>query len=374
MDFALSEEQRLFDTMLRAYMAEHLPLERLRALAQAGSGFDEPLWRGLCELGLQGLLVPERFGGSGLGVLDAAVAAEALGAAVAPVPFIGLAMATLAVMQAGTPAQQDVWLPRIADADVLFGVGFAGLAGQTGAANATLADDRPSGHTTISGRIDGALDCGPCSHLLVVLSDGRMAIVATDEPGVRLTPRPSLDRTRPLTDLAFDNTPAELLSATNATLGAALRVLDAGRVLLAAGTLGAAQTMLDRAVAFAKERVQFGRVIGSFQGVKYMLADMVTMLEPCRGLVWYAAYAQDARDRQDAGPLEARLTACHAKAHLGDVAREVSRMATEAHGGMGFTDLLGLHFWFKRIAFNRQILGGPERCREEAAILQGWAA
>jgi alkylation response protein AidB-like acyl-CoA dehydrogenase len=365
MDFALSEEQCLFDTMLRGFLAEHLPLERLRALAEATPGFDKPLWRGLCELGLQGLLVPERFGGSGLGVLDAAVAAEALGAAVAPVPFIGLAMATLAMMQAGSPTQQDAWLPRIADSEVLFGVGFAGLAGQTGAANATLADDRLSGHIT------SALDCGLCSHLLVVLGDGRMAIVVTDDPGVRMTPRPSLDRTRPITDLAFDNAPAELL---NATLDTALRVLDAGRVLLAAGTLGAAQTMLDRAVAFAKERVQFGRVIGSFQGVKYMLADMVTMLEPCRGLVWYAAYAQDARNVRDAGPLEARLTACHAKAHLGDVARDVSRMATEVHGGMGFTDLLGLHFWFKRIAFYRQILGGPERCREEAAILQGWAA
>jgi len=93
-----------------------------------------------------------------------------------------------------------------------------------------------------------------------------MAIVSTDNPGVRMTPRPSLDRTRPLTDLAFDGAPAELLNGTNATLDSALRVLDAGRVLLAASTLGAAQTMLDRAVAFAKERVQFGRVIGSFQG------------------------------------------------------------------------------------------------------------
>ena len=198
-----------------------------------------------------------------------------------------------------------------------------------------------------------------------------MVIVAADDPGVRMTPRRSLDRTTPVTDLAFDTAPAELLSAVNAPVEAALRVLDAGRVLVAAGTLGAAQTMLDRAVAFAKERVQFGRVIGSFQGVKYMLADMVTMLEPCRGLVWYAAHAQDARPAGRGR--SARLTACHAKAHLGDVAREVSRMATEVHGGMGFTDLLGLHFWFKRIAFNRQILGGPERCREEAAILQGWA-
>jgi len=366
MDFALTEEQRLFDTTLRGYLAEHLPLERLRALTDTGTGFDEPLWQGLCELGLQGLLVPERFGGSGLGVLDATVAAEALGASVAPAPFLGLAMATRAVLCAGTLAQQDEWLPRIADSEALFGVAFAGLAGQTGDATATLAEDR------LTGRITGALDCGMCSHLLVVLGDGRMAIVAADGPGVRMTSRRSLDHTSAITNLAFDAAPAELLSATNAPLETALRVLDVGRVLVAAGTLGAAQTMLDRAVAFAKERVQFGRVIGSFQGVKYMLADMVTMLEPCRGLVWYAAYSQDARDGQDAGPHEARLTACHAKAHVGDVAREVSRMATEAHGGMGFTDLLGLHFWFKRIAFNRQILGGPERCREEAAMLQGW--
>ena len=107
-------------------------------------------------------------------------------------------------------------------------------------------------------------------------------------------------------------------------------------------------------------------MIGSFQGVKHQFADMVTMLEPCRAMVWYAAYAQDVL------PDEARLSALQAKAHLGDVGRDIARMATEAHGGMGFTDLLGLHYWFKRISFNRQMLGGPERCREEAARLQGW--
>ena len=126
--------------------------------------------------------------------------------------------------------------------------------------------------------------------------------------------------------------------------------------------------MLDRAVAHAREREQFGRPIGSFQAVKHMCAEMAAMLEPCRALVWYAAYAQDAL------PDEARLAACHAKAHLGEVGREVSRLATEVHGGMGFTDELGLHHWFKRISVNRQLLGGPERCRREAAALQGWGA
>jgi alkylation response protein AidB-like acyl-CoA dehydrogenase len=210
------------------------------------------------------------------------------------------------------------------------------------------------------------MDAGSATHFLVYLRDGAAALVEANANGVLTKQHRSLDRTRPLVDVTFSAVPAEPLVAANDKLAAARRVLDAGRIVLASDTLGAAQTMLDRAVVFAKERVQFGRVIGSFQGVKYMLADCVTMLEPCRGMVWYAAHAQDAM------PDEARLTACHAKAHVADVAREVARMTTETHGGMGFTDLLGLHYWFKRISFNRQMLGGPERCREEAAELQGW--
>jgi alkylation response protein AidB-like acyl-CoA dehydrogenase len=121
-------------------------------------------------------------------------------------------------------------------------------------------------------------------------------------------------------------------------------------------------------VAYAGQREQFGRVIGSFQAVKHMCAEMAAMLEPARALVWHAAHAQDAL------PGEARLGAAHAKAHLGEVGREVSRMATEVHGGIGFTHELGLHYWFKRIGANRQLLGAPERCRREAAAFQGWAA
>ncbi len=179
---------------------------------------------------------------------------------------------------------------------------------------------------------------------------------------------PSLDRTRPLLDVTFADAPAILLGAANDPIAARTRVLDAGRVMLAADTLGAAQAMLDQAVAYAKERVQFGRVIGSFQAVKHTLADLATMLEPCRSLVWFAAHAQDAL------PEEARLAALQAKAHLDDVGREVARLSTEVHGGMGFTDLQGLHFWFKRIDTNRQLLGTPERCRHEAALVQGWVS
>lgn len=345
MEFALSEEQLAFADSLRGLLSERVTIDALRHHAGSGSGSDATLWDALVELGLPGLLVPERFGGAGLGVLDAAVAAEVLGGAAAFAPFTGsLVMATLAFVHGADEALQDEWLPRIAAGEVRFGVGFS----EDGSSAAA------------------AIDAGTPTHLLVYLPDGNAAVLAADDASLRM--HRSIDRTRPITDITFDASRAVMLDAANDPSAAMRRVLDAGRVMLAADTLGAAQHMFDQALAFVKQRTQFGRVIGSFQAVKHQFADMVTMLEPCRAMVWYAAYAQDAL------PNEARLTALQTKAHLGDIGRDIARMATEAHGGMGFTDLLGLHYWFKRIMFNRQMLGSPEACREEAARLQGWTA
>jgi len=363
MEFGLSDEQRMLEDSVRGFLGEKLSMERLRKIAEIGGGFDAALWEGLIEQGVVGLLVPERFGGSGLGLLDAAVVAESLGYYAAPAPFpASLVMAPLALVAAGSEAQQAEWLPGIASGEARMSVAFAGGAGQTGDASVQLEGDR------ISGRLIGALDGGAASHVLIFLPDGRAALVDAHETGVDVDVRRSLDRTRPISGWTVNNAKAVILGAANDARAVAGRVLDAGRVILAADTLGAAQSMFDKALAYSKERVQFNRVIGSFQGVKHTLADLVTMLEPCRAMVWYAAHAQDA------APEEARIMALQAKAHLGEVGREVARLATEVHGGMGFTDLLGLHYWLKRIAFDRQMLGAPERCRQEAAAVQGWLA
>ena len=360
MEFGPSDTQRLFERILRDFLSHRLPMEEVHRLARRGSGFDEPLWRGLVELGLAGVLVPEGHGGAGLGMFEAVLAAEALGYFATPVPFVGAAvMAPLAFMGSGDDAAQAAWLPRIAAGTARFSVVFERHAGGTGDSEVDRGDGR------LSGCLHGGLDLGGSTHVLAVLRDGTLAVLPTDGSGVRVSPQPSLDRTRPVGLVELNDAPAELLTAGD---GRAVSLLDAGRIGLAADTLGAAQRMLDRAVAYAQEREQFGRVIGSFQAVKHMCAEMATMLEPCRALIWYTAHAHDAL------PDEARLAACHAKAHLGEVGREVSRMATEVHGGMGFTDELGLHHWFKRISANRQLLGGPERCRQEAAALQGWSA
>ena len=141
--------------------------------------------------------------------------------------------------------------------------------------------------------------------------------------------------------------------------------IDAGRIVVSADSVGASQTMIDKAVEYSKERKQFNRVIGSFQAVKHMCAEMTAELEPCFSLVWHAAHSFD-NDETDS-----RLMACHAKSHISEVSKMVSKKATEVHGGMGFTDLLGLHYWFKRIGLNRLILGSPEVVRKEAAKVQG---
>ena len=318
MEFGLSESQRLFDDALRG---------RLRAGAAD--------WAALCELGLGGVLVPEEYGGSGLGMMDAALAAEALGYAAAPAPFLGSGvMAPAALRWLGTDAQREEYLPRLASGEMRVAVAL-----------------QPS--PLDGGRVQ-AVESEDATHLLVRVAEDAWALVAAPA----FTPRPALDRLRPLADCVLDGS-AEILR------GDAGRVLDAGRVALAAETLGAAQSMLDQAVAYAGQRRQFGRAIASFQAVKHSCAEMAAMLEPCRAFVWYAAQAQDAPDP------EARMLAASVKAHLDEVGREVARHATEVHGGMGFTELLGLPAWFKRIMANRQTLGGPERCREDAAKAQG---
>ncbi len=220
--------------------------------------------------------------------------------------------------------------------------------------------------TAKNGRLDGralfVLDFAADAYLVADAACG-LHLVAADAPGLTRRRLETIDRTRPVGELVFDGVAADALPGADAA--ACRRVLDVGRTMLAADTLGAAQHMLDQAVAYAKQRVQFGRVIGSFQAVKHMCAEMAAELEPARAFVWYAGTrsARAGRGAPDGLPAEG--------AHVRGRHASSSKTATEVHGGMGFTDLLGLHYWFKRIGFDRQMLGSPERLRRDAARAQG---
>jgi alkylation response protein AidB-like acyl-CoA dehydrogenase len=357
MRFALSEDQVMLQDSLGRTLADVVPLERVRKFADGGEVAAPDIWTKLAELGLPGLLIDEEHGGLGLGMLEAALAAEALGKVAAPTPFLGSSvLAPLALELAGTDPQRARWLPRLAAGDATAGAAISEpIAGARDDAGVVARDGR------LSGRALFALDAAGADLLIVADRTGGLHLAQAAEAA---EPMRSIDATRRLTELTFKDTPAEAL-ASNQALD---RLRDAAWIILAADTLGAAQAMLDKAVAYAKERRQFGRTIGSFQAVKHLCAEMAAELEPARALVWYAAYAFDH------APDEAPLMAAHAKAHTSEIGRFIARTATEVHGGIGMTDLLGLHYWFKRIGQNRQLLGGPERLREIAARMQGLAA
>ncbi|TDI90372.1 MAG: acyl-CoA dehydrogenase [Chloroflexi bacterium] len=360
MEFMLSEEQRMLQESVSGFLESHCPLDRVRSAADAEESMANDVHAGLCELGIPGIVIPEEFGGVGMGFLEAALVAEALGGAVAPVPFTATStMVPVALLAAGSEAQKENWLPKIASGETCVAVGVTEQLGRR----------ESDGIKAKNGRLNGkamfVLEGMEAHGYLIADSTGALHLVDADAKGLSRTKLKTIDRTRSVAEISLDATPADVLPDSVSDREPLLITIDAGRLMLAADTLGAAQAMLDQAIAYAKERRQFNRPIGSFQAVKHMCAEMAAELEPCRSLVWYAAHSVHAM------PTEARLMACHAKAHLSEVGQFVARTATEVHGGMGFTDLLGLHYWFKRIGFNRQLLGAPELIREEAARVQG---
>ena len=354
MYFGLSEQQMMLQDSVRRYLEDAAPLDEVRKIT-AGEAAPDALQEGLKELGVHLVLLPEAQGGLGMGLLEAALVQQMLGRCVAPSDFTAAyGMAVVGVREGATPDQQAEWLGRMASGEVVLGVGLTEATGAREEGGLTLGGDKVSGRASFVMAGEGA------THFLLTTGTQLLIVARGDVSETKLT---SIDKTRGFLTLDLKNAACSVLGGND---DAVAKAVQAGRVLLAADTLGAADMMIEKAVAYAKEREQFNRPIGSFQAVKHMCAEMAARLEPCRALVWYAAYAQDSV------PQEAALMACLAKSHLAEVGKFIARTATEVHGGMGFTDLLGLHYWFKRIGANRQLLGGPEATRADAAKLQNW--
>jgi alkylation response protein AidB-like acyl-CoA dehydrogenase len=359
MDFGLSEEQRLLQDTIRGFAAAECPPARLRPLFEAGEGHDPALWKGLVEMGIAGLALPEAHGGSALEVLDLALAAEVIGESALPVPFLGHALAGLAIAWGGSAAQRAAWLPKLATGDVLATVawGESGERWQPEQWHTELASGR------ITGRKAFVPHAGAADLFVVGTRDGALALVARGASGVRTMDAQSIDRTRVLGDLEMSGADAEPLAEG---ADAASRVRDAALVLLAADAFGAAWRLLRMTAGYAGTREQFGTRLAQFQAVKHQLANAVTELEPSRGLLWFAAHAVDHL------PERAPHAAAVAKAHITDRAVGVARDAIELHGGIGYTWESDVQIWFKRILFDRAFLGTPEVHRDRSAQLAGW--
>ena len=356
MNFDTSDEQELLQETIAQFLANECPATRVREIFDSETGHDPALWKGLMELGLGGLVVPERFGGAGLEVIDLALATEALAYGGAPGPFFAHSLAALAHAMGGSDAQRERWLPRLASGEALATVAFAEAESRwQPEAWQLVADSVVSG---VKYFVPGAEHAD-----LFVLgtAGGGLALVAAGE-GVSVEGYDGVDRARRMGTLHLDSAPVE----TFGDAALAKRIRDAACVLLAADAFGTAQRMLDMSVEYAKEREQFGVTIGHFQALKHQLADMAVEIEPARGLYWYAAHAFDHV------PEDGARYAALAKAHISERAMQLGRDAVEAHGGIGFTWECDVQIWFKRAMLNRAWMGGPGVHRARAADLAGW--
>jgi alkylation response protein AidB-like acyl-CoA dehydrogenase len=360
MDFGLSEDQLLLEETIRSFLADQVPIERVRELREKDCPNDRSIWSALAELGVTGVLVPEAQGGSGLKLLDAVLIAQALGHAATPCPFLSTAvMAPIALSTVGG-SDAEGWLAGIGSGELVVGV----------AATELYSVREEGGVRASGGKLSGkammALDACAADLLLIALDADTLAVVRGDAAGLAVTRLHTVDATRCTAEAVFEAVAPE---AVFEGAGAAITsMLEAGRIALAADALGACESMVAQAVAYSLERKQFDRLIGSFQAVKHMCSEMIAEVEPARSLLWYAAHSFDAL------PDESPMMACHVLAHVSEIGREIASISTQVHGGIGWTDEQNLHFWFKRIGNARHLLGGPEYLRNRAAELQGFAA
>ena len=361
MYFGLSEDQIFFQDNVKKFLEDNAPLDVIRNISKGEDPNQKnEIHSGIINLGINNILVPEEYGGLGLDLLFATAISQSIGGAVAPLPYCGsYVMAPIAIQIGASKIQKENIFNEMSSGNTKFGIAFSEYFGSRDSSSINFSNEKINGKTIF------AIDCDYATDILVSDASGKIGIVSIEDKNIEIVDLITVDKTRTYKEIKFSNANVEILANTKNSTDGIEKALDAGRIVTAADTLGASQAMLDKAVSYSKERKQFNRVIGSFQAVKHMCAEMVADLEPCYSLVWHAAHSFDNNDD------DSKLMACHAKSHISEVAKMVSKKATEVHGGMGFTDLLGLHFWFKRIGLNRQLLGAPEIVRNEAAKAQG---
>ena len=360
MHFGLSDDQIFFQDNVKKFLEDNAPLDIIKKISDGDdSSIKTDLHKGIVNLGINNILIPEENGGLGLDLLFATAVAQSLGEGIATLPFIGsYVMAPISIRYGANDKQKNLYLDAMSKNTINFGIGFSEFFGSRDESNIVFSKN------TVTGKTYFVIDTDYASHIMLSDSKGQIGIVSLESSGIEMTDLITVDKTRIFKEMSFKNTDIDILEKTIKSSESISNAIDAGRIVTAADSLGASKAMLDKAVEYSKERKQFNRVIGSFQAVKHMCAEMASELEPCYSLVWHAAHSFDNNEENK------KLMACHAKSHVSDVSKMISKKATEVHGGMGFTDLLGLHFWFKRIGLNRHLLGSPELVREEAALAQ----
>jgi len=363
MSMTFTEEQDEFRKSVRRFLEQKSSSADVRRLMETDEGYDPAVWQQMAEqLGLQGLALPEEYGGSGFGFIEQIAVLEEMGRALLCAPyFSSVVLAGTALVQSGDDAAKRDLLTGIADGSTIATLAWVENPTEWGMGSLSTTARRSGDGYTIDGTKTLALDGHTASLILVVAqADGGPSLFAVDASASGLTRRKleTLDMTRKVAALEFAGTHARLIADEGAAASILERTLRLAAVALAAEQVGAAQKCLDMSVEYAKLRVQFGRPIGSFQAIKHKCADMLLEVELARSAAYYAAWA--AAGDSDELPLLASL----AKACCSDAFAHAATENIQIHGGIGFTWEHDAHLYYRRAKSTEQFLGSPSEHRD----------
>ena len=363
MNFAFSEEQEELRRITRQFLEAKSPESEVRAQMDTTDGYDPAVWSQMAnELGLQSLIIPEEFGGQGFSYVELTVVLEEMGRALLCAPYFStVVLAANTLMHSGDDAARKELLPGIASGETIATLAFTEPNGRWDEAGIEATAKRDGDGWRIDGTKMFVLD-GHLADLIIVAArtDSGVSLfrVAGDAEGLTRTSLSTMDQTRKQAKLEFANVPATLIGSEGQGWAVLDRVLDLAAVALAAEQVGGAQFVLEMAVQYAKDRVQFGRPIGSFQAIKHKCADMLLEVESAKSAAYYASRC--ASELNDELP----EVACLAKAYCSEAYFHAAAENIQIHGGIGFTWEHPAHLYFKRAKSSELLFGDPTYHRE----------
>ena len=365
MNFGFTEEQNLLKDQVQRFMKEACPLSHVRDLSNSDSTFDQALWQQAAELGWLGLTIPENFGGLGLKWIDLIVVLEAAAEGLCPLPIASQALASTAILTCASEAQKASWLPAVASGEAIVTLGLYDEANWIDPAAVTASASTHGEGFILRGKKPFVNDALAADYLLLAVQGPQgLALAALGKDQVTVTAQPTIESTKPMAsvDIDVEIGADDLLPMSDEQLA---YLTDCGGVATTAEMVGAGAAILALTNSYAKERIQFGKPIGQYQGVKHRLADMFVDLESYRSLCYFAAWTVDD------SPQELAKAVSMAKGYASDAFAQIGIDGVGLHGAIGFTADYDAQLYLKRSKWARPMYGDSDYHMDRIATLGG---
>jgi alkylation response protein AidB-like acyl-CoA dehydrogenase len=356
MDLTQTDEQRELRATVRRFLADKSDERAVRRVMATQMGYDPQVWALVCEQGLLAMAIPEQYGGAGFSYAELGVVMEEMGAFLFGSPFLASIFAMEVLRRSGDDEAARTWLPRLASGELIGSVALYESATEYDPANIRSEATGSNGAWTVTGNKRFVLD-GHNAELFVVVARTTAGIslfvIDSAAAGVDAIPVETMDQTRKLADVSFRGTPAALIGEDGHGATPVREALDVMSILLAAEQVGGITRVVEMAVDYAKQRIQFGRPIGSFQAIKHRCASMLVEAESARSAALYGLWTLSVGDPDL--PVAARL----AKIYCSQAYMHAAAANIQIHAGIGFTWEHPAHLYFKRAKASEVLFGPP---------------